>query len=82
MLTCLFRKRLRRGHPPIPSLRLRAIPTGQSPRLDAAFQHVSPAYPQLSPGLVSSERVYDGVLDAFEHRALVGRCHFLSHRYP
>lgn len=52
MLTCLFRKRrLRRGQPPIISLRLRASPTGLSPRLDAAFQHVSSAYPQPNPGL-------------------------------
>lgn len=37
MLTCLFRKRLRRGQPPIPSLRLRASLTGLSPRLDCGL---------------------------------------------
>lgn len=82
MLTCLFRKkRLRRGQPPIPSLRLRVSLTRLSLRLDAAFQHVSSAYPQPRPAIVSSERLYDSVLDAFEHRALVGRCHFHSHRH-
>lgn len=82
MLTCLFRKRrLRRGQPPIPSSRLRAPRQGLSSRLDAAFQHVSPASPQSRPAIVSSERLYDSVLDAFEHRAFVGRCHFVSHHH-
>lgn len=82
MLTCLFRKtRLRRGQPPIPSSWLRTPLAGLSPGFDAAFQHVSSAYPHASPAPVSSERLYDSVFDAFEHRALVGRCHFLSRRH-
>lgn len=82
MLTCLFRKRLRRGHPPIPSLRLCELPPqGCLPVLMRPFS--TSLLPTHNPvqAFVSSERVYDSVLDAFEHRALVGRCHFLPRRH-